>query len=103
MANAHDIQLTDTHDLKVVAGDFVVNDSTERHLLHIFLAHKGHYKSDALLGFGGGDWISATFNARITQQFRTELSKQLEYDNFKSISIDTSGGFRYLKIKANRG
>lgn len=74
-----DIALTDTGDLQLKNGDFVIQEGTLRHQEHIILAHQGEYKEHPEVGVG----IVAALLTDEPNQVLTRIKRQLEYDGMK--------------------
>lgn len=84
---AYDVQLTDTHDLLIVSGDFVVDISDERHIQHILIAEKGGFKASPMVGIGIGSSINAPADALSIQALRQRIQLQLQYDGYENVAF----------------
>lgn len=94
MVNTTDILLDDsTLDLKIVDGDFVVDDGTAQHQQCLLLAAKGDYKQFPLLGVDVWNEINNERPEDVMREIRLQFTqdgmkiKKAEFNNNK-INID---------------
>ena len=90
-----DIALDENGDLKIVDGDFVIEESDQQHIMDIFSSFKGEFKEHPLVGFGATKYQKGV---KKESEFKRELKIQLENDGYKNPTIDLSEGFDKLNI-----
>lgn len=85
---------TDTLDLQIVAGDFVVGDATEQNQHLLLLSNKGDYKQHPKVGVG----INGFLLDEEQQDMMREIRSQFENDGMKVNKLVYADG--KLKIDA---
>jgi len=70
---------TDTLDLQIKAGDFVIGDATEQNQHLLLLANKGDYKQYPKVGVG----INGFLLDEAEQDMMREIRSQFETDGMK--------------------
>lgn len=58
MAEVYDYMETETGDLLIRGGDFVLTESTSQHEKDILIADKGQYKAFPTVGVGIDSWLN---------------------------------------------
>lgn len=91
-----DLALDEKGDLKIVDGDFVIEESDQQHVMDIFNSFKGEFKEHPLVGFGATKYLKGNATE---SEFKRDLKIQLENDVFKNPKIDLSEGFENLNIE----
>ncbi len=90
-----DFKRTDTLDLEIKNGDFVIDESDQQHIEDIFIAQKGEFKEFPQVGFGAVNYIKTNVSP---YEFERDLRIQLEYDNYLNPTIDTTNGIENTQI-----
>jgi hypothetical protein len=75
-----DIDLTDSLELNILNGDFVIAESDQNHIVNICKANIGCYKQFPLLGVGIDQYIASAGTSLILKR---NISINLESDSFK--------------------
>jgi hypothetical protein len=101
MGKAYDIELIN-NDLLIKAGDFVINESDQKHIEDILLFGKGSVKHSPITGLGIVKYVNARNTADVQAGFKRKVKIQLEYDGYDNIETDTKDGIMNVKITANR-
>lgn len=90
-----DLKRTDSQDLEIENGDFVIDKSDQQHIEDIFIAQKSEFKEFPLVGFGAINYIKTNVSK---SEFERDLRIQLEYDNYSNTEIDTNNGIENTTI-----
>jgi len=90
-----DLKRTDSQDLEIGNGDFVIDESDQQHIEDIFIAQKSEFKEFPLVGFGAINYIKTNISP---YEFERDLRIQLEYDNYIGAEIDMTNGIDQTKI-----
>lgn len=82
-----DIGLSETGDLMIRDGDFVIGHADAQHVGLIVRLHKGNLKQEPLTGVGEKRLINGSMNGGM----RREVQLQLEADGYRLKEITGSG------------
>jgi hypothetical protein len=69
---------------QIIAGDFVVNPSVERHMEMLLLTNKGGIRHAPLAGVGLLRYVNGPQNNNWKSSLRRELRLQMEADGIKA-------------------
>lgn len=69
-----DILLNDDFDLQLVAGDFVVGESTAQHQKLLILSDKGEFKEIPMRGVGSRRYLEDDTPDNLAREIRTEFA-----------------------------
>jgi hypothetical protein len=83
---AKDIILED-NDLKIINGDFIIDNSDEQNIENILVSFKGDWKQWPLIGVGIIKYIHSPQTYSIKRTIEKEIMLQLKYDNAKEIKV----------------
>jgi hypothetical protein len=68
-----DILLTETMDLLIVDGDFVLGESTAQHQKILILSDKGEYKENPMRGVGARRYLEDSKPDNLAREIRQEF------------------------------
>ncbi|MEE9408122.1 MAG: hypothetical protein V3V28_08615 [Polaribacter sp.] len=91
-----DIALDENGDLKIVDGDFVIEESDQQHVIDVFNSSAGEFKEFPLVGFGAIKYLKGI---KKENEFKRDLIVQLQNVGYENPTIDLSEGFENLNIK----
>lgn len=88
MTQVKDIIIENGYDLKIVNGDFVVDESDQQHVQLIIITAVGEWKQFPLLGVGIEQFINAPASL---QKLSKLIQLQLVSDNYKIKTLKVLG------------
>lgn len=80
LTNRKDIGFTEEFDLKIVNGDFVIEQSDQQHVQTIFLTAPGENDEFPTIGFSARKYLKTT--AAKKYEILKKLQEQLELDGY---------------------
>ncbi len=69
-----DILLTDTGDIAIVNGDFVISESSAQHQRLLLLANKCDYKENPMRGVGTKRYLETSDSNAFAREIRQEFT-----------------------------
>lgn len=97
----NDLLTDDNGEMKIVNGDFVVDDANHQHIRSIIAAKKGDWKQHPLIGVGIMEYINAPLTRAVKTKFEKEVRLQLNMDGFEDIIIEVEN-WESINITANK-
>jgi hypothetical protein len=99
---AQDIAVSsNSNELLIANGDFVVLPSDTQHAEHIMVSSKGNWINAPLVGVGLWNYLDAPMNSLVLRNLRHKITLQLDYDGLKIMRLDIAS-LDNIRITATR-
>lgn len=83
-----DIALDADGDLRIVNGDFVLEESDQMHIEHIVESDKGNWRETPLQGVGIVRFLNSDHTIKNKGQLVRKIRLQLAYDNLEILKLE---------------
>lgn len=98
MATAKDVSLSDSLDLEIENGDFLIKESDQTHIYLLMKTFQGSWKQFPLVGLGIDYYIASSGTRNLLAR---AMTVQMESDDYKVNEIIINGDSSYY-IDAER-
>src|SRR3954467_11915669 len=91
-----DVSLDDNEDLAIVAGDFILAESTAQHQRQLILNNKGDFKQNPTICVGAFEYFDDEYFRGLIRAVSVEFSR--DGMDVNEVAMDTDGTIRSIEV-----
>lgn len=102
MTLVKDIILSNTRDLLIENGDFVIQPSDDQHIMLVLLNAPGQLRHAPIIGVAIDRYKNSRLNLITITKLKQDVRLQLQLDGFDSATIETLVNDQDITVNAER-
>jgi hypothetical protein len=87
-SNRKDILVSELNDFLIANGDFIVGESDNQHIRHIFQGNVGDFAEKPLLGIGIERHLNMSLTPELKAALHRKIAIQLQIDSYNASEIE---------------